>query len=195
MKNQFETYYNSIILEEKNRFAPYIASALLATSPMTDEVKAEPTSNQIVAQQSQFSNKNLPRGIRNNNPGNIEVSSTKWEGAVGDDGRFLQFAKIEWGIRAMGRILRTYETKYNLNTPKSIIYRYAPPKENDTEKYIKTVCQISGLKPDQKIQQGSLNQIALIHAMIIVENGRDGEVSKRTIGRGLSLINQTYKPE
>lgn len=196
MELMFESYSNSILLDEKSKFAPHLASAMLAFSPMgATTAHAKTNDGPSITQNAQFANKNLPRGIRNNNPGNIDKTNVKWEGEVGDDGRFIQFASIEWGIRAMGRILKTYDEKYGRNTIEKIVYRWAPPNENDTEEYIKTVSDISGIPRDKVIIQGTTSQIKLIHAMIIVENGKRGKVDKRTIGRGLSLMNQTYKGE
>ena len=47
------------------------------------------------------------RGIRNNNPLNIEAGEN-WQGLKGTDGRFAIFETAEHGIRAAARILRTY---------------------------------------------------------------------------------------
>lgn len=50
------------------------------------------------------------RGIRNNNPGNLEYSkSNPWVGQNGDDGRFAKFETPEHGIRALGRNLMSYQ--------------------------------------------------------------------------------------
>ena len=48
-----------------------------------------------------------PRGIRNNNPGNI-VAGDKWLGRTGTDGRFVKFKSAEYGLRAIGRVINTY---------------------------------------------------------------------------------------
>ena len=47
-------------------------------------------------------NNNIPRGIRNNNPLNIERSKSKWQGLAEHqrDPRFAQFKSMTWGIRA-----------------------------------------------------------------------------------------------
>jgi hypothetical protein len=100
--------------------------------------------------------KGAPRGIRNNNPGNIEKKPNNpdpWEGTdkTGTDSRFETFKSPEWGIRAIGRILITYEKKYKLNTISGIINRWAPPKENDTPRYIKNMVIITGIPKDQKL--------------------------------------------
>ena len=47
----------------------------------------------------------LPRGIRNHNPGNIDKGAD-WEGLADDqssDSRFCVFKDPVWGIRAMAR--------------------------------------------------------------------------------------------
>ena len=53
-----------------------------------------------------------PRGLRNNNPGNIKRTGDKWQGLVEEedatDSVFFQFREMRWGIRAIARILRTY---------------------------------------------------------------------------------------
>ena len=45
------------------------------------------------------------RGLRNNNPGNLEKRTTPWQGKVphskNTDGRFEQFESIEMGLRAL----------------------------------------------------------------------------------------------
>ena len=54
------------------------------------------------------------RGIRNNNPGNIDRNATKWQGMADkqDDPRFIVFTSPQYGIRAMARVLLTYQSKY-----------------------------------------------------------------------------------
>lgn len=52
-----------------------------------------------------------PRGIRNNNPGNIKKTSDKWEGLNADqskDDTFCQFSDAKYGIRAMAKLLYKY---------------------------------------------------------------------------------------
>ena len=79
------------------------------------------------------------RGFRNNNPGNIRHGS-KWRGLAPNqnDTAFCTFINVEHGIRAIFKILNTYEKKHNLVTVEDIINRYAPPVENDTGAYINT---------------------------------------------------------
>ena len=72
-------------------------------------------------------------GIRNTKPGNIRHSNIHWQGQSSQqtDPAFVQFISPEYGIRALSRLLDTYSTKYNLNTVKGIIVRYAPSSDTD----------------------------------------------------------------
>lgn len=116
----------------------------------------------------------LPRGIRLNNPSNIDRTSTKWQGQSLEqpDSRFVAFDGPEWGVRAMVRVLRTYRDKHGLNTVKGIINRWAPPVENDTEAYYVTVARKLGVAPDAEIDIDDLDTlVGLCKAIIRHENG------------------------
>jgi len=114
-----------------------------------------------------------PRGIRNNNPGNIRHGD-KWQGLADKqtDAAFCVFKAPEWGIRALVKILRNYQTKHGLKTVESIINRFAPQIENDTSSYILSVCQVLDVKPRDVIdvfEPGIM--INLLKAVIRHENG------------------------
>ncbi|MEI8706684.1 virion protein [Pseudoalteromonas sp. B62] len=109
------------------------------------------------------------KGLRNNNPLNIEENGTDWVGHAGDDGRFVIFETVEHGLRAAGRILRTYATKYQLNTIAGIVSRWAPPSENDTQNYINFVSQKTGIAHDRPLTRETYPQV--LAAMIHMENG------------------------
>jgi hypothetical protein len=54
----------------------------------------------------------LTRGLRNNNPGNIEFGSfAKKYGATGSDGRFAIFPTMVDGIRAIAELLIVYSVQ------------------------------------------------------------------------------------
>lgn len=89
----------------------------------------------------------LPRGIRNNNPGNVE-SGENWEGKTGSDGRFATFSKPEYGIRAAYKVQGTYEEKHGLTTINQRISRWAPPSENNTSAYVNAVSNKMGISPN-----------------------------------------------
>lgn len=116
-----------------------------------------------------------PRGIRNNNPGNIRWGDD-WQGlmplASRTDKSFCQFIKPEYGIRAMIIILRNYQSKYGLKTITGIIQRWAPSSENDTQAYINSVAQATGTDADKPIDlTDSRKLIPLLQAIIKHENG------------------------
>ena len=114
-----------------------------------------------------------PRGIRNNNPGNIRHGD-KWRGLADKqtDASFCVFKAPEWGLRALVKILRNYQTKHGLKTVESIINRFAPQIENDTSSYILSVCQVLDVKPRDVIdvfEPGIM--INRLKAIIRHENG------------------------
>ncbi|WP_231100871.1 virion protein [Pseudoalteromonas luteoviolacea] len=110
-----------------------------------------------------------PRGIRNNNPLNIETGED-WLGLTGSDGRFVIFETPEHGIRAAARILRTYSSKYGINTVNTIISRWAPPVENDTEGYIEFVADKANVNANEVLSPEEYPRV--IAAMIHMENGQ-----------------------
>lgn len=131
-----------------------------------------------------------PRGIRNHNPGNIEYSpATKWQGLADPptDGRFCRFKAPAWGIRALARVLITYQDKHGLNTVRKIVTRWAPPVENNTTAYVNAVARRVGVGPDMPISVHDYETLApLAEAIIHHENGKQ-PYDKATIEEGLYL--------
>lgn len=116
----------------------------------------------------------LPRGIRNNNPGNIRLSPTRWKGQKlrQIDTSFVEFDTPVAGIRALMRLLLTYHLRYGLESVESIINRYAPPEENATDHYIHSVCLDLGVKRREAIDLTDKKILtALCKAIIRHENG------------------------
>lgn len=114
-----------------------------------------------------------PRGIRNNNPGNIERSAVRWLGEVsGADTRFATFDTPEAGIRALARNLITYQQRHGLNTVRRIIARWAPPRENATAAYEVAVARELGVDPDAPLNLRDEATLSKLSAAIIRhENG------------------------
>jgi len=127
------------------------------------------------------------RGIRNNNPGNIRLSNTTWQGQVPaaqqTDGSFIQFISPEYGIRAIAKIMDSYAAR-GLNTVQSIINRWAPPTENDTGAYVQAVSNSMGVDPNAAISRADYP--ALIAAIINHENGSQPYTSAE-IDSGVSM--------
>lgn len=131
----------------------------------------------------------LPRGLRNNNPGNIRNSDEiDWTGEVSlkKDNDFEEFEDIEHGYRAMFILVRNYILKHGLNTIRGIISRYAPAHENHTENYIDIVSNRSGIGADDVISADNREiMIRVIAAMSYVENGVEADMSDVIAGWNL----------
>ena len=129
-----------------------------------------------------------PRGLRNNNPLNIERTGDRWRGMSPEqrDPRFVQFVAPEWGVRAAIVILRNYQKRYHLHTLTEILHRYAPAVENHTKRYIERVSSRAGISPDTHLDLTNRELVSrLIEAMWLVECGVPGD--RETIERGLDL--------
>lgn len=88
----------------------------------------------------------IPRGIRNNNPGNIRNSdAADWKGevpaSVKKDRSFEEFKDIKHGYRALIKLLQNYRKLHGCRTMADFINRWAPRTENDTTAYVRTVCR------------------------------------------------------
>lgn len=117
----------------------------------------------------------LPRGLRNNNPGNIRITKDRWQGLrpVQDDAEFFQFTEMRWGYRALLRTLQNYRRRHACQTVADFIRRWAPPSDgNDTSAYISRVCREmqvpSTFVPDV---DDKATMCALAAAISQVENG------------------------
>jgi hypothetical protein len=131
----------------------------------------------------------IPRGIRNNNPGNIRRSSDRWKGLHPQqtDPEFFVFEAPVWGIRAMAVILANYQRRHGLQTVAQIIGRWAPKSENHTGAYIAVVADRLGVTPRTALDLTDAEQLAgLIKAMIRVECGRQ-PYSDDLIRRAIAL--------
>src|SRR5437899_7828143 len=91
----------------------------------------------------------LPRGIRNNNPGNIKIGDS-WRGMTGSDGTFVTFDTLAWGLRALATDI-VHKIGRGLDTITKIISVYAPPSENNTLAYINSVSADTGIGPDEQL--------------------------------------------
>lgn len=98
----------------------------------------------------------LTRGVRNNNPGNIE-KGIKWKGlaATQPDSRFATFVHPKWGFRAIARILLG-DFREGQNTVRSLIEEWSPAADptnpkGSTENYVQAVAKHLKVAADQPI--------------------------------------------
>jgi hypothetical protein len=119
----------------------------------------------------------LPRGIRNNNPGNIQKNpANRWEGRIplenNTDTRFEQFTTYAYGVRALIMLLRTYINS-GKNSITAIFSAYAPPGENNTQQYIDFVAERLrvGATAQLSLSKNVLRELA--KAIARMENGQE----------------------
>lgn len=128
-----------------------------------------------------LNDRRYPRGMRNNNPGNIRISKAKWQGKIPDTDRkdrsFEQFYKYWYGVRALVVLLSSYYNKHGLTTIEKIINRFAPPVENETESYVSKVCKGTGFKARDKFIWNRQNVALLVREIARHENGRDALIT------------------
>ena len=129
----------------------------------------------------------LPRGLRNNNPGNIRRNSDVFQGEVNPsrDQQFKQFKSMAYGYRAVFKILSNYHRVYKLTTIRKMISRWAPENENNTSAYVSLVSSYSGIGPDDLIIFDREQMIRIVAGMSRVENGRDAVMSDVIAGWNL----------
>lgn len=121
-----------------------------------------------------------PRGLRNNNPGNIRINDDLFQGEVrpSRDKSFKQFKTMAYGYRAIFKILRNYLCIYKLDTIRKMVGRWAPPGDNNhTEAYIKAVSDYAGIPADDPINVNDREQmIRIVAGMSKVENGVEADM-------------------
>lgn len=136
---------------------------------------------------------NQSRGIRNNNPGNIDYNKANdWKGQLPFDQalekRFCRFQSAEYGIRALMSLLGTYQRKYKLKTVDALINRWAPTNENNTSAYVNGVAKELGVSPmDEVSVSDKKTAIALAKAIVRHENGTQ-PYSDETFERAFDLL-------
>ena len=86
------------------------------------------------------------RPTRNNNPGNIRKTGVTYYGETSNDPAFESFAAPEWGYAAMFDLLDRLYTGLTLS---EAIHKWAPPVENDTQRYIDFVAGSTDLHEDK----------------------------------------------
>lgn len=141
---------------------------------------------------------NTPRGVRNCNPGNIRLpkeENMEKDKFIGElrpsrDKSFRTFVNMAYGYRAMHYLLRRYKNSYQLNTLEQMIYRWAPPKDNNkTEVYVDFVAKRSGIGRDQIVDVSNMTVMCrIVEAMTVMENGKKYEPDMNEIRDGWVLL-------
>ena len=130
----------------------------------------------------QFSGGNEPRGIRNNNPGNLNYVGQN--GATLEDHatpRFARFNSAFEGFAALGKQIKAY---YNgtskaagyqkLQSVEDIISRFAPASENNTQAYINKLSKMLGVGRGDSLNIQDPQVLAtLMNGITQIENGKN----------------------
>ncbi len=147
----------------------------------------EPSDVGGVSRFTAHGNSSAARGLRNNNPGNIEASDKNpWEGQAGSDGRFAKFETPEHGIRALGKNLLAYQAK-GFDTVAEIVNRWAPASDgNNTDAYIKALCGALGVGANDQVDMSNPRTLAALCAGIVKHENGSQPYTDEQIGAGVS---------
>ncbi|ASR76343.1 TPA: transglycosylase [Escherichia coli] len=159
-----------------------------------------PTSNTIAADLNIGGSNAKNRNYRNNNLGNLvfanqEGATLEAPNAKGEQ-RFARFNTPEEGIRALANQVSSY---YNgtsaaagyqkLQTVSSIISKWAPPKENNTNQYIDNVSKYLGVSPNEKIDVSNPEVMTQLVRAIATKEGGNPAVNNEFIKNALGAFN------
>ncbi len=143
-----------------------------------------------------MSTKQLPRSVRNNNPGNLDHNpKNKWLGILPfekrspeqkAEKRFEIFESPVYGFRAIAILLQTYQDKHKLDTVRKIINRWAPPVENQTDAYVNAVARAVKVRADDLIDVHQYDYMRpLVEAIAVHETGAGYKWPSNQIEEGL----------
>lgn len=136
---------------------------------------------------SAYGTKN-PRGIRNNNPGNLnyaqQAGATK---ESGPNGRFAVFNSMTEGVSALYKQIQLY-FKRGTDTISEIVNKYAPASDNNNVMaYINSLVKSTGKGAHESLSSADMSTIFnLLKGIINHENGK-GYVSDDEIMRGIQV--------
>lgn len=166
------------VVAEKEKLKEQAADGALSAAASQQYIQfmqqnGEPGDNEGAPRVTAHGNSSAARGLRNNNPGNIEAGSNSWDGQAGSDGRFAKFVTPEHGIRALGKNLLSYQ-RQGYDTVSEIVNRWAPASDgNNTEAYIAALCKKLNVTPNDQLNMSDINTLRQLCAGIIQhENGK-----------------------
>ena len=129
---------------------------------------------------SKYPNQNgRTRGMKNNNPGNIILTNTVWDGETqGPDQDFKTFKSMIYGVKAIYTNLQAYYNRYNINTIRAILTRWAVPYNQN---YVSFVEKCMGKNSGEYLNWSEQNMILLAKCITDFENykGAADEIGDR----------------
>lgn len=160
-----------------------------------------PTANNIAADLNIGGSNAKNRNFRNNNLGNLvyanqEGASLEAANSKGEQ-RFAKFNTPEEGIRGLANQVSSYYEGTSkaagyekLQTVSSIISKWAPPNENNTNQYIKNVCDYLGVSPNEKIDASDPEVMTRLVRAIATKEGGNPAVNDGYIKDALGTFNR-----
>jgi hypothetical protein len=129
------------------------------------------------------------RGIRNNNPFNLQKTGIGWQGKViGPDKRFETFDSIENGIRAGVIDIVGDIGKDKQNTLNKLMATFAPEHENDTTLYVNILSEATGFAPNEVLNPNDkLNIQTIFHLAKAIIKHENGPIQAKLISDSVLL--------
>lgn len=140
--------------------------------------------------------------VRNFNPGNLRIGQP-WLGLCPpedmtpvqkEETRFCVFKSADYGFRALALTLLTYFRKYKLKSVYSIISRFAPANENDTQAYVSDVSNRLGVLPSALINVEDLGTLTELCKAIAVHEGGAWLFDNANLSSGVSMALGIVEP-
>lgn len=136
----------------------------------------------------------VPRGVRNNNPGNLVRTGIKWKGKITHptDPTYEQFITPQMGIRAMALdLLNDYNNKGKF-TITSLISEWS---QTNQQSYINFVAERLGVRANAVFNVNSkANLMNLVNAIIHFENS-GYRYLRSIVDAGVSAALESYRSE
>lgn len=139
-------------------------------------------------QHAQSARRQGPRGIRNNNPGNLNFAGQSGaQKEEGPNGRFAVFKSMTAGVAALYRQIQLYASR-GINTIAKIVNKYAPAADNNNVgAYIRALMGATGKDANEALDTSDMQtMMALLRGIINHENGK-GHVSDDQIFEGIQV--------
>jgi len=165
-------------------------AALLGDKDAAEALKNERWNNMTTAQRNavlRVRGKSLPRGLRNNNPGNLNYAGQAGaEKEGGPGGRFAVFGSMQEGIAALIRQLALYASR-GIDTISAIVKKYAPAADgNDVAAYIASLVKATGKGANEALDLTNLQTLIPLVQGIVRHEG-NGNLSTEQVLGGIRL--------
>lgn len=113
-------------------------------------------------------------GTELNNPFDLRPDPRwTWRGEIAHESGFIKFDTLEDGLRA-GLLNLKNTVGAGFDTPRKLVWHYAPPEENDSAGYLAGLCMSTGwhdATPLSSVHTDPVMLIALGKAILIEEQG------------------------